>query len=164
MTVVRYFNSRINTYDLHPQEKETETKLVTAILRKETKLNIKLFKHADVMISYRTNNTVKRLLANKYKKNDVDIYNENGIYALKCSECEKRYVGQTEISFRTRFTERLAAYKQQNYNSKFAQHLLENRHPMGPIEDIMEAIQVVKTGQFINVLEKLHIYKETCMN
>jgi hypothetical protein len=35
---------------------------------------------------------------------------------------------------------------------------------MATIEDIMEVIQVVKKGQFMNLLEKFHIYKETCMN
>jgi hypothetical protein len=35
---------------------------------------------------------------------------------------------------------------------------------MGPIEDVMEVLQVAKKGHFMNVLEKLCIYKETHMN
>jgi hypothetical protein len=35
---------------------------------------------------------------------------------------------------------------------------------MGPIEDVMEVMQVVKKGHFMNVLEKFYIYKEIHMN
>jgi hypothetical protein len=53
-------------------------------------------------------------------------------------------------------------YKHQN--SKFALHLQKSHHSIRAIEDIMEVMQVVGKGIFMNVLEKLHIYKETHMN
>jgi hypothetical protein len=55
-------------------------------------------------------------------------------------------------------------YKHQNQNSKFALHLQESHHSIRPTEDIMEVMQVVGQGNFMNVLEKFHIYKETSMN
>lgn len=54
-------------------------------------------------------------------------------------------------------------YKHQNQNSKFA-HLQESHHSIRPTEDIMEVMQVVGKENFMNVLEKFHIYKETYTN
>jgi rRNA maturation protein Nop10 len=103
-------------------------------------------------------------LAYKQKQNDVDVCNENGIYALKCPDCGKRYLRQTGIPFRTRFRKHFSSYKQRNYNSNFAQHLLENNNSMAPVNEIMEVVQVVKKNHFVDILEKYYIYKETCMN
>jgi hypothetical protein len=90
----------------------------------------------------------------------MDKYNNNGIRVLKCPYGGKKYLGQTGRPFRTRFKERLLSYKQQNRNSKFSQHL-EYHHSIGPIEQIMDVVQVVNKGTFMNVLEKFCIYEET---
>ena len=41
------------------------------------------------------------------------------------------------------------------------QHLLEKRHSIGPVDEIMEVINIVKKGKIMDTLEKFHIYKET---
>ena len=46
-------------------------------------------------------------------------------------------------------------------NSKFAQHLLETRHPFGKMEDIMQILHVCKTDTHLNSTEKFYIYRET---
>jgi hypothetical protein len=79
-------------------------------------------------------------------------------------DCGKRYFGQMGRCFRIRFKVHFSSYKQQNYNSKFAQHLLESHYSMAPIDDVMEVVQVVKKGHLINALEKFYVYKETSMN
>lgn len=73
---------------------------------------------------------------------------KNGIYTIKCTDCDKQYLGQTERSFRTRFKE----YEQQNQNSKFSVHLQVCRHSIGRIDEIMEVVQDVSKGTFMNVL------------
>jgi hypothetical protein len=35
---------------------------------------------------------------------------------------------------------------------------------MGPTEDVMVVVQVVKKGHFMNTMETFHIYKETHIN
>jgi len=47
-----------------------------------------------------------------------------------------KYVGQTDRPFHVRFQEHFRDYKYANNKSKFAQHLLDNRHSIGPIENI----------------------------
>jgi hypothetical protein len=66
---------------------------------KETKFIMKLFKCAKLQIAYKTNNTIDKLLTYKQKQNNVDISNEDGIFALKCPDCGKLYLGQTGNSF-----------------------------------------------------------------
>jgi hypothetical protein len=54
------------------------------------------------------------------------------------------------------------SYKYQN--SVFVQYLQENHHSVGPLESIMEVLQVDNKNSFMNVLEKFYICKETQMN
>jgi hypothetical protein len=56
------------------------------------------------------------------------------------------------------------SYKYQNPNSVSVQHLKENHHSIGPLETIMEVVQVDDKNSFMNVIEKFYIYKETQMN
>jgi hypothetical protein len=51
--------------------------------------------------------------------------------------------------FKIRFQEHLRDFKYGNNRSKFVQHLLENRHAIGPMEDIMDIIHVTNKGKMI---------------
>jgi hypothetical protein len=66
-----------------------------------------------------------------------------------------------EREFRTRYKEPLLSFRQNNYQSKFAQHILENKHSFGPIEDIMDILYITNKGTHMNTIEKYHIYKTT---
>ena len=72
-----------------------------------------------------------------------------------------KYTGQTERSFRTRFQEHLREFRHGKGKSSFAQHLLENGHGIGPIEDIMSTIHITNKGRLMNTLEKFYIFRET---
>ena len=93
----------------------------------------------------------------------MDKYSNTGILTSKYPDCDKKYLGQTGRPFRTRFKERLLSYKQENRNSKCSQHL-EYNHSIGPIEQIMDVVQVVNKLTFMNVLEKLCMCEETYKN
>jgi hypothetical protein len=47
------------------------------------------------------------------------------------------------------------------FRSKFAQHLLENKHEIGPMESIMHIIHIINKGKMMDTLEKFDIYRET---
>ena len=72
-----------------------------------------------------------------------------------------KYIGQTGRSFLTLYQVHLRDYKCNNGNSKYAQHLLDNKHSIGPIHDTMEVLHVMKKGKMMDTLEKFHIYLET---
>ena len=72
-----------------------------------------------------------------------------------------KYTGQTGRSFRTRFQEHLRDFKHGNGKSSFVQHLLENGHAIGPIQDIMSTIYITNKGRLMDTLEKYYIFRET---
>jgi len=57
-----------------------------------------------------------------------------------------KYVGETGRSFQTRFQEHYRDFKYNNDKSKFAMHLLGNRHSTGQIDDGMEVLYITKKG------------------
>ena len=61
------------------------------------------------------------------------------------------------------FQEHFRDYKYGNGKSKFAQHLLDNKHSIGPM-DIVEILHIRKKGRMMSTLENFYIYKETKMN
>ena len=38
-------------------------------------------------------------------------------------------------------------------------HLIDNKHSIAPMEDIMEILHITDKGSMMNTLEKFHIYK-----
>jgi len=116
---------------------------------KETKFITKLLNNTNISISYTATNTIQKLLAFKQQE-CIDKYSGNGIYALKCPDFGKRYVGQIERSFTTRFKEHLHSYKYKHQNSKFSQRFKDCHHSFGSIVNIMEIMQFARKRNFIN--------------
>jgi hypothetical protein len=75
-----------------------------------------------------------------------------------------KYVGQTDRPFKVRFAEHFRDYKYNSSKSKFAQHLLEQKHSTGPIDEIMKILYRTNKGKLMDTIEKYHIHKETQLN
>jgi len=75
-----------------------------------------------------------------------------------------KYTGQTHRAFKIRLQEHFRDFKHGNNKSKFAQHLLENKHSFGPMEDIMDIVHITNKGKMIDTLERYYIYRETKSN
>ena len=103
---------------------------------KETKVIANIFKNTNVKIAYRTTNTLQKLLSSN-PNNKKDKFHNSGIYRLTCPDCKRTYTGQRGRNFKKRYREHLLSYKHGNFNSKFAQHLIENNHSFGDMYDIM---------------------------
>ena len=41
------------------------------------------------------------------------------------------------------------------------QQLLDNKHSIGPMENMMDIIHITNKGKMLNNMEKFYIYKET---
>ena len=74
-----------------------------------------------------------------------------------------KYTGQTGRPFKIRFQEYLRDFKYRNNKSKFAQHLMENGHAVGPMEDIMDVVHVTNKGKMVDT-ERFYIFKKTKNN
>jgi hypothetical protein len=106
-------------------------------------ITLKAFKNSSLKIAYSTNNTVGKLLAAKQLKSKCK-YEQCGIYQITCPTCNMKYTGQTGGPFKTRFQEHFRDFKYANRKSSFAQHLLDKRHAMGHMTDIMDIIHITK--------------------
>ena len=72
-----------------------------------------------------------------------------------------KYTGQTGRPFKVRFQGHVGDFKYNNNRSKFAQHLIDDKHAIGKMEDIMEVVHVTKKDKMMDTIEGFHIYKET---
>jgi hypothetical protein len=70
------------------------------------------------------------------------------------------YVGQTGRNFAARFNEHKIAFRTNSHSSKFAQHLVEQEHSFGTINDTMQVLKRQKKGAQLNKIEKFNIYSE----
>jgi len=60
------------------------------------------------------------------------------------------YIGQTEQPFTTRFREHYNYFKYANNRSKFAQHIIQEGHNFGPMNEIMKVIYVKNKGKMLD--------------
>ena len=99
-----------------------------------------------------------------WQKQSKTKYKKCCIYQLTCPSCNMKYAGQTVRPFKVRFQECLRDFKYGNKKSKFAQYLLENKHPIGPMENIMETIHITNNGRMMDTLERYYIFRVTKLN
>jgi hypothetical protein len=79
-------------------------------------------------------------------------------------DCNKKYIGQIDRPFHIRFQEHFHNYDNGNNKFKFAQHLLGNKHSIGPMVNIMDIIHTMNEGKVLDSKEKFYIYKEARIN
>jgi hypothetical protein len=83
------------------------------------------------------------------------IYNQSGVNQLTCNECQKRYIGQIDRPFRTRFKEHQQDYKHNGGKSLYAKH---------PIENSMHTLHTAGKERLLNTIENFYIHRETIAN
>jgi hypothetical protein len=87
-------------------------------------------------------------------------FDKNGVYQLTCPTCHKKYFGQTDRPFHVRFREHNRDYKYANNKSRFAQHIMEEGHSFGLINEVMDILHIAKKGGLLDMLEKFYIFRE----
>jgi hypothetical protein len=128
---------------------------------KETLMITKLFKKTHVKVAFTTNNNLGRLLNNNSTHGSTNKFQLNGVYQLNCPTCNKKYTGQTGYPFLVRYREHYNDYKYMNNKSRFAEHVREEGHTFGPMEDIMEPVHFANKGKLLDAWEKYYIFQET---
>ena len=82
------------------------------------------------------------------------------VYQLECLTYNKVYKGQTCRPFRVRYREHYNDFKYSNNKSTFAQHVVNEGHSFGPVNEIMNIVHYEKKGKMLDTFEKYYIYKE----
>jgi hypothetical protein len=108
-----------------------------------------LFKNTNIKIAFRSTNMIKHLM--KRKTNNTTPDHENsGIYKITCNTCHKSYIGKTKCSLKLCYQEHIWYIKNNNPQSAYAMHILNNRHEYGPMHNKVEVLkQINKTKFFI---------------
>ena len=132
----------------HKNNSKQKQKNGPNLRRLDDKQNLLLscLKKTDLKISFETDNTIGKLLAQN-KNTNFNKFNKSGVYQLTCQDCNRKYIGQTGRPFYIRFQENLRDFKYENGKSKFAQHLIDNRHSITPMENI-EVLHTNKKRQY----------------
>jgi hypothetical protein len=78
---------------------------------------------------------------------------------MKCQTCKKTYVGQTGRKLEVRYKEHIRYIKNNNEQSAYATHILQNRHEFGPINETMKLLHKATKGKRMNTLENYYIQK-----
>jgi hypothetical protein len=67
----------------------------------------------------------------------------------------KKYIGRTGRAFNTRCKEHIYDIRSKNSNSGYANHILNTGHTYGPIDDVMEIVEMGKKGKYLNTLKNI---------
>jgi hypothetical protein len=153
--IIQSLHNNNKKYVTAPQQAHKKDKwAIFTYYGHETQKITRIFKDTRLKIAYRTNNTIRKHL---FKKHEIlDKYDNSGIYAMKCLDCPRQYIGQTGRPFKTRYKEHI---RHNSDNSTYTQHILNNTHTYGNINDTMRVINITQKGRHMNSLEKYHIYR-----
>lgn len=142
------------TKDTVANKKQTFVSIEYGELLHHTLKN-ELKKHNIILACKTTNklekhvNTKQGTISNKYDR--------SGIYKLNCNDCNKIYIGQTGRKFKTRFSEHIPKSTLVQ-KSKFAEHLVNERHNINKIDTNMEILHKCKKSNRMTTLEEMEIY------
>lgn len=86
-----------------------------------------VFKRFGMELVYSNNNKIKQMLGST--KDKTPTLEKSGIYKIECSDCDKRYYGQTKRNINVRFKDHMNYIaKNQPRKSALANHILFNDH------------------------------------
>jgi len=162
----KYDTSILRTLDTKTGNKHRKEKTKWAkftYIGRETRAVTKIFKNTNVKVTFGTDNTIGKLLTTRHE-HTRSKYDNSGIYQLTCPTCSMKYTGQTGRQLRVRFQEHFRDFKYGNGKSRFAALLLENKHSIGPMENIMETLHTSGKGRMMDTLERFYIFRETKIN
>jgi len=92
---------------------------------KETTYITNIFRHSDLRIAYRTNNTIHNHLIHKNQSRNK--FCSSGVYKLTCSYCKKDYVGQTGRNVAVRYNEHKHTLRTNSHSSRL-HNISKNTH------------------------------------
>ena len=65
---------------------------------------------------------------------------------MTCKTCNKAYIGQTSRNLTIRYREHIRYIKNNDPQSAYALHILNNRHEYGPLKDTMELLKPINNS------------------
>jgi len=115
-----------------------------------------LFKQTDIKIAFKSTNTLQQLIKPK-AQDTTQEHDKSGIYKLTCKTCNKVYIGQTSRNLTIRYREHIRYIKNNDPQSAYTLHILQNRHEYGPLKDTMTLLKPIHKSSMLIPYEQLLI-------
>ena len=108
-----------------------------------------LSKETDIKIAFKSTNTLQQLTKPKNHDTTQD-HDKSGICKLTCQTCNRAYIGQTSRNLALRYREHIRYIKNNNPQSAYALHILQNIYKYGSLKDTMSLLKPIhKTSMLI---------------
>jgi hypothetical protein len=96
-------------------------------------------------------------MCNEWQINKNQDYNTSVIYKLTCNTCKMSYIGQTSRNLNHRYREHIRYSRNNDPQSAYAQHFVQNLHEYGSITDTMSIIKPIHKTSMLISYEQLFI-------
>ena len=137
--------------------KDENKKWATFIYHSSTVRKItNLFKQTNKNIAFKSTNTILQLTEPKNHDTTQD-YNKSGIYKLACKTFNNAYIGQTRRNLTQRFREHIRYRKNNDPQSAYVQHILQNVHEYGTLTDTVTLLKPIHKTSLLIPYEQLLI-------
>ena len=114
-------------------------------------------KKTGIKIAFRSNNTLAHLIKTT-TKTKTPPHNSPCLYQLKFHTCNHSYVGQTSRNLKTRYNEHIRYIKNNNPKLAYAQHILNNRHEYGTMDNLMPLLKPIHNQHLLTTYEQHYIH------
>ena len=114
-----------------------------------------IFKGTQLNIAFRPTNTIGTYI--KEYNIPQDDLSKSGIYEINCHTCDLKYIGQTSRDILTRFKEHCRYIRQNNPQSAYALHILNNQHEFGPAHNTIKLIKQCNKHRNLLLWENFYI-------
>jgi len=114
-------------------------------------------KKTGIKIAFRSNNTLAHLIKTT-TKTKTPPHNSPCLYQLKFHTCNHSYVGQTSRNLKTRYNEHIRYIKNNNPKLAYAQHILNNRHEYGTMDNLMPLLKPIHNQHLLTTYEQYYIH------
>lgn len=102
--------------------------------------------------AFSTRSNCKNLICNTSVRNNDDKFDSAGVYRINCNSCPATYIGKTERSVRTRFSEHM-----RKSNSNVYKHISETGHSIN--RDSVTICRSSNNPRMLRTLENFEIRK-----
>jgi len=107
-------------------------------------------------ITFKCQNTIANRIKPS-KSHSTPPHSKWGIYQLTCNMCHLSYVGQTSRSLSIRLQEHVRYIRNNNLQSAYAQHIVQNQHEYGQMNSIMALLKPLNNRSLLIPYEQYYI-------
>jgi len=112
------------------------------------------FKHTKINTAFKNTNTIQQYTKPRTIDKNQD-YNTSRIYKLTCNTCKMSYIGQTSRYLNQRYREHMRYIRNNDPQSAYAQHILQNLYEYGSITDTMSLLKPIHKMSMLIPYEQL---------